>query len=33
MVTVAVEMSCHSGAVIVFNVKYVTLESINDSIS
>ena len=29
----ALKVSCHCGAVIVFNVKYVTLESINDSIS
>ena len=32
MVTATVKVSCHCGVVIVFNVKYVTLESINDSI-
>ena len=31
MITVAVKVSCHCGVVIVFDVKYVTLESINDS--
>ena len=29
----ASKMSCHCGVVIVFNVKYVTLEPVYDSIS
>ena len=33
LVTVAVKVSCKCVVVIVFNVKYVALESINDSIS
>ena len=32
MITVAMKVSCHCGVIIVFYVKYVTLESINDSI-
>ena len=32
MITVAVKVSCHCGVIIVFNVKYMTLESINDSV-
>ena len=32
MVIVAVKMSCHCGVIIVFGVKYMTLESICDSI-
>ena len=30
LVTVAVKVSCHCSIVIVFNVKNMTLESIND---
>ena len=33
MVIVAVKMSCCCGVIIVFDVKYMTLESIYDSIS
>ena len=32
MTTVAMEMSSHSGFVIVFDVKYVTMESVNYSV-
>ena len=32
MITVAVKMSSHCGITIVFDVKNVTLESINDSV-
>ena len=32
MVIVAVKMSCHCGVIILFDVKYMTLESIYDSI-
>ena len=32
MVIVALEMSFHCGIIIVFDVKYITLESIYDSI-
>ena len=32
MIIVAVKACCHCGVVIVFYVKYVTLESINDSV-
>ena len=32
MVIVALEMSCHCGIIIVFDVKYMTLESMYDSI-
>ena len=32
MIIVAMKMSRHSSFVIVFDVKYVTLESINDSV-
>ena len=32
MIIVAMEMSSHHGFVIVFDVKYVTLESVNDSV-
>ena len=31
-ITVALEMSSHCGIIVMFNVKYMTLESINDSI-
>ena len=32
MITVAFNVSCHCGVVIVFDVKYVTLESVYDSV-
>ena len=32
MIIVAMKMSSHCGFVIVFDVKYVTLESVNDSV-
>ena len=32
MIIVAMEMSSHSAFVIVLDVKYVTLESVNDSV-
>ena len=32
MINVAFKVSCHCSVVIVFNVKYVTLESVYDSI-
>ena len=32
MITVAVKVSCYCGVIVVFDDKYVTLESINDSI-
>ena len=32
LIIVTVKMSCHCGFVIVFDVKYMTLESINDSV-
>ena len=32
LVAVAMEVSCHCGVIIVFHVKNVTLESMNDSI-
>ena len=33
LITVAAKVSCHCGVVIVFDVKNVTLESVNDSFS
>ena len=33
LVTVAVKVSFHCGIVIVFNVKNMTFESVNDSVS
>ena len=32
MIIVAMKMSSHCSFVIMFNVKYVTLESVNDSV-
>ena len=32
MISVAFKVSCHCGVVIVFDVKYATLESIYDSV-
>ena len=32
MVIVAIKVSCHCGFIIVFDVKYMTLESIYDSV-